>query len=561
MSAEDDRLAVLRSFGVIGARPEDAFDHVTALAADLFDTPIALLALVERDRVWFVSRVGVDTPSVPRADAIWSATVEPHSPAIMVVEDTLLDDETRDHPWVTGQPHVRFMAGAALTTPKGWRLGTLWVMDRSPRPGPTARDLDRLAALAKLAVDQLDLRRSREAAQAAAHAKSEFLANMSHEIRTPLNSIIGFTQVLKRDGSLSAMQLGQLSRVEEAGRSLLTLVNDVLELSKLDSGAVRLKKKPFSPAKLVRDVAALIRPQVVNKGLSLTVDTPTEASRSVIGDPDRLRQVMLNLLSNAVKFTSVGEVALRLRTEPAGQDMRLEIAVEDSGMGIPADQISRLFRRFAQADGSISRRFGGTGLGLAISKQLVEAMGGTIEVESTVKVGSRFLVKLDLPLAPEQAGAIAPVNVDDAAPSARAGALCGKRLLVAEDVTLNQKLVQLILGPLGCTIDFVADGAEALRAVQERDYALVLMDMQMPVLDGIETARAIRGLGGRHVDLPIVALSANVFPEQIARARAAGMNDFVTKPIASEDLIGAVLKWAAPSGDRPEPRQRPGSAG
>ncbi len=395
------------------------------------------------------------------------------------------------------------------------------------------------------------VRAAQRSAEAEATAQAEFLANMSHEIRTPLNSIIGFMQVLRREGGLGEMQLGHVDRVEEAGRNLLKVVDDVLDLSKIGSGTIRLDERAFSPDALVRDGAALIRPQAAEKGLRLEVESGPGAAAMVFGDPDRLRQILLNLLSNAVKFSSRGDVRLRLDATPAGPMLDLAFIIEDDGVGIARDQLPKLFRRFTQADQTIAPRFGGTGLGLAISKRLIEAMNGSIAVESTPDVGSRFIVRVALRLAePERV----PLTAAGAAPRPGpviADTLRDRRLLVADDIQINQRLVEALLAPLGCTVDLVADGVEALRAVQRHDYALVLMDMQMPSLDGIAATRAIRALGARFADLPIVALTGNVFPEEIERARAAGMNDVVTKPIDAERLLAAVVRWASPPAARP----------
>ncbi len=411
-----------------------------------------------------------------------------------------------------------------------------------PASGEPSGWVDIMRDIGLRKVRDIERTAARRAAEDSARAKSDFLANMSHEIRTPLNSIIGFTQVLKRDATLGESQLSQVNRIVEAGRSLLTVVNDVLELSKLESGTLSIAQRVFSPAKLVRDTAALMRPQAADKGLGLVVEIAPDAATSAIGDPDRLRQILLNLLSNAVKFTGAGEVRLKVEARIVGAAIHLAMAVEDNGIGIAPEQIPNLFQRYTQANGSIGRRFGGTGLGLAISKRLAEAMDATIEVESTPKVGSRFLVSLVLPVAAAPAGRGA--SLDRLLEPARMTAMRGKRLLVAEDVAINRKLVQAILSSLGCAVDTVGNGDEALAAVQRQDYALVLMDMEMPELDGLEATRAIRALGGRFAQLPIVALTANVFPEQSDRARAAGMDDLITKPIDADHLIETVVRWS-----------------
>ena len=390
-----------------------------------------------------------------------------------------------------------------------------------------------------------------ERANAAARAKSDFLANMSHELRTPLNSIIGFTHVLVRDDSLGPEHRHQLTRIEEAGRGLLTVVNDVLDFSKLESGGVSLAARPFSPVRLMENLVALVHPQATDKGLSLVVDYPYDRQTLAVGDVDRLRQVLMNLLANAVKFTSRGEVRLALQTRRRDGLAHLAFQVSDTGIGIAPDQIATLFHRFAQADGSISRRFGGTGLGLAISKRLVEAMNGAIQVWSDPGRGATFEVRLSLPIADALPEA-EPASSVKAASGASVGPLPAVRVLVAEDVPVNQELVRLMLAPLGCQVMVVGDGEQALDAAATGGFDLILMDMQMPVLDGLEATRMIRRLDGPVARTPIVALTANVLPEQIERCRRAGMNDHVAKPFVTEDLQSVVLKWA----DRQEGRRR-----
>ena len=400
---------------------------------------------------------------------------------------------------------------------------------------------------------ELELEEAKVAAEAASSAKSDFLANMSHELRTPLNSIIGFTHVLVRDDTLGAAHRHQLMRIEEAGRGLLTVVNDVLDFSRIEQEGVKLSPRPFSPVRLMENLVALIHPQATDRGLSLVVDYPHDRQVLAAGDVDRLRQVLMNLLANAVKFTSRGEVRLALQTRLRDGRVALSFQVSDTGIGIAADQIETLFQRFAQADGSISRRFGGTGLGLAISKRLIEAMDGTVEVWSELGHGSTFEVRLSLPAADALGDGELPVAASPPGEAADGAPRRPLRVLVAEDVPVNQELVRLMLSPLGCEVTVVDNGEQAVDAVGEQTFDLILMDMQMPVLDGLEATRMIRRLGGDAARTPIVALTANVLPDQIERCRRAGMDDHVAKPFITEDLQSAVLKWA----DR---RQAPATA-
>ena len=539
--------------------PGPTFDHLVKLAADLLDVPFAALSLIDRDGVSVKAQVGLDAGFAGGSDLPGADRLSDAEPCI--VSDASLDPRFSDNPLVRGEPNVRFFAGVALLSAEGAVLGTLCAMDRAPRPPPPSRDIGRLQALAALAVDEIQSRHHDRTAladaEATATARSDLLADVSHEMRTPLNGIVGFTTLLKRDGALDPDALRTVERIEEAGRGLLSIVEDALDLSKFESGGVRLDVRPFSASRLVEDAVALMRPDADRKGLGLVLDLSGAPAGPLLGDPDRLRQVLLNLLSNAVKFTEAGAVRVSLAgapeaegSRPDGGSVPLSIAVADSGVGLDRDSIPRLFRRFAQADRTVSRRFGGSGLGLAISKTIVDAMGGSIAVESAPGDGSLFTVSLSLPPA-----TVAPVPARRHGGIPRDG-LRGLAILLAEDAPLNQKLVVQMLMPHGAEVDVVDDGAAALAAVRRRDYALVLMDMEMPVLDGLDATRRIRALGGAFADLPIVALTANVFPEQLDLCREAGMDDHLTKPFSPEDLAATVLRWATPADASLRPRRR-----
>ena len=526
--------------GLAALRSEPALDRVAALAADLFDTPIALLLMFDEGHGRVAAQIGLDDAAVRQG---FPGGPPLSDPVPRAVPDIGLDPLLLRHPVVAAARHARFYAGAPLLSADGTVLGVLCALDAAPRPPPLPRDMGRLEALAALARDAVEGHRALERAEAVAEAKTDLLADVSHELRTPLNGIVGFTQLLKRDGPLAESARLSVERIEEAGRGLLSIVEDALDLARLDTGAVRLDLRPFSAARLVEDAAALVRPEADRKGLALLVDISGASSDPLLGDPDRLRQVLLNLLSNAVKFTEAGTVRASLAVG-AGPDTAVPVtfAVEDSGIGIPHDGIPRLFQRYGQADGSVARQFGGTGLGLAISKTLVEAMGGSIAVASSAGLGARFSVTLSLPRAigprPEK-----PAHHGDH-PSADADGLKGLAILLAEDTPLNQKLVLQMLAPLGAEIDVVSDGAAAVDAVARRGYALVLMDMEMPVLGGLDATRRIRALAGEASAVPIVALTANAFPEHLDLCRTAGMDDHLIKPFSLDGLFAVVLHWA-----------------
>lgn len=372
------------------------------------------------------------------------------------------------------------------------------------------------------------LRDAKEQAEAANRAKSDFLATISHEIRTPLDGVVGFADILLST-ALDDDQSRYARHVRDAGRSLMTIIDDVLDYSRLEAGRLDLRSEPFNIAELVSGAIAIVKRTADQKNLVLSSFVAPEIPPLVAGDADRVRQIALNLLSNAVKFTDHGRIDLTVEPGPGG---RTVFTITDTGIGIPEERQRELFQRFTQ----IERSRGGTGLGLAICRRLVELMGGSVGVRSRAGAGSTFWFAIPLP----PAAALESDGTAAALPKAGPA-----RLLVVEDVTMNRDLVVAMLRAADYAVDAVADGAAAVAAVHRNRYDLVLMDIEMPGMDGLEAARAIRSLPGRSASAPIIALTAAVLPAEIARCTAAGMNGYVGKPVDRRELLEAVHRTLA----------------
>lgn len=799
---EFQRLQSLLDYGVLDTAPEGAFDRLTSLAAQLFDAPMALVSLIDADRQWFKSKLGLDDDETAREHAFCAHAIQMEAHAVMVVEDAKTDARFIDNPFVTDDPHVRFYAGAVLTSPEGHNLGTLCVIDDKPRERPSETELARLKTLAGIVVDELELRRARRIAdqkrrklelaehmsgvghwrlqidtgavtwsdelyrihgvtresfnpalddalaffslddqaaisqliveaiatsqgyefetqirrrdgvvrdvackaacesddgdkvvgligvfqditerkaqeralaaseaqyrliadnvsdlimqydlrgrityvspsvvavtgytaqdllhrpaldfvnpadrseveiavarqfvqasktspspveyrgmrkdgreiwleatpsvsrdpvtgaicgvtdvirdvtarkamerelrdaraeaEAATAVKSEFLANMSHELRTPLTSIVGFTRLVEAQPELSGVSRGFVERISYASQALLSTVNDVLDFSKLEAGQVTIEPQAVDVAKLCRNALDLFAPQAGAKDLALAFENSAPEGLVVSLDPDRTRQVLLNLLGNAVKFSASGGVTLRL----AHEGERLRIEVLDSGPGLTPEQQVRLFQRFADVDGSLSRKNGGTGLGLSICKGLIEAMGGEIGAASQRGKGSRFWFEVPAEaVEPQLATAIdARLGPGDAAGS-------GAQVLVVDDHSANRELVRLFLSGVGVEVTAVESGRSAIDAAGAGTFDAILMDLNMPGMDGVTACRSIREGNGPNATTPILAFTASAEHEiDLPALTAAGFDGVVTKPVDPGALIAAVARATA----------------
>lgn len=529
---ETERLAALRRYNILDTLPEDAFDDATRLVSYICGVPIAHISFIDENRHWFKSEIGVGVSEVPREISFCRYTILESE--MVEIEDTHLNERFKDDPNVTGGFKVRFYAGVPLTTPDGYNIGTICAIDHvSKKLDKSQRNA--LSIVAKHVINQLELRTKnielnaqRKIAKRAVLAKDSFLANMSHEIRTPLNAIIGFTDLLAQT-KLDIIQRDYIESVQIAGENLLLIVNDILDLSKIESGNLAIDEQPFHLKKTLKHIYDLLKvkvPENVEFNLFLDADMP----EIVIGDQGRLNQILVNLTGNALKFTQEGEVTVSVKkVEETDEAYLLRFSVKDTGIGIEEAKLKTIFERFTQAEESTTRRFGGTGLGLNIVKQLVELQNSEIKVKSREGRGSEFFFTL----AYKKASDIETV------PEAFSGSNLGKlKILLCEDNVLNQKLVKSVIYNFGFELDIAENGEAGIDLLSKNEYDLILMDLQMPVKDGYQTTQYIRN--EMKLTIPIIAMTAHSLVGEQELCYNMGMDAYVPKPFKQAALLETI---------------------
>ncbi len=411
---------------------------------------------------------------------------------------------------------------------------------RRTRPNGTVLDIrsDPMpdGSLIQTYTDITELARAKELAEAAARAKASFLATMSHEIRTPLSGVIGAARLLSRT-EIGGDQRDFLDTITLCSESLLVVINDILEYSRFESAGVSVEEAPCDPAQIIRAAFLVARPEAVAKGLKFEIEGVDSLPPGILTDGKRLRQALINYLGNSVKFTQTGSVIIRTDILDGEVGRMLRFTVSDTGIGIPPEAVDRLFREFSQVDGSITRRFGGSGLGLAITRRIAEALGGSVGLRSTMGQGSEFWIEIPLKEA--------DINTCDLPERALEVATRALRILVAEDVPTNQLIIGATLRSLGHHPIMVSNGKQALEQIEKQSFDLVMLDMQMPEMDGLEATRRIRAMGYDSSRLPIMAITANGFDSDKEACRLAGMDGFVAKPFDPLDVAREINRLSA----------------
>ncbi len=574
---EAARLCDLHRYEILDTAPEPAFDRLTVLVSRLFDAPIALVSLVDEDRVWFKSICGLDFREAAREASFCAYAITQNE--VFVVPDATLHPRFAEHPLVTGPLAIRFYAGAPLVTPRGHRIGTLSVFDFKARAPLSEQETAVLCDLAAVTVSEIELRHNRrhlearvaertaalqavqrdlravkEEAERANNAKSEFLARMSHELRTPMNAILGFSQLMQLDDGLAAAHQCAVEQIYKAGRHLLGLIDEVLDISRIETGDLRLDIRPVELGSTLRECIALVTPLASSRGIAWE-SSCLDGERWVMADAQRVRQVLINLLTNAVKYNRPFGRVLLSCVAHRGEPDRLCVRVSDTGVGLNPEDVARLFvpfERLGAEHGSVQ----GTGLGLALSKRLVEAMDGKLRAESAVGQGSTFTLELpgmgqDGPFVGQAAGfpgVDVPLEELSVALCAEPAQIRRHTVLYVEDNTSNLDLMRRIFSMRpGLRLVSAVNGLTGLEEAREQRPELILLDVQLPDLLGDQVLEQLRA-DARTAGIPVVVISAGAMPEQITRLLDAGARSYVTKPINVPGLLNMLDEEFASAG-------------
>ena len=532
---EDKRLKKLDFYAILDTIPEETFDDLTRLASDILKVPIALISLLDKDRQWFKSRVGLEVEQTSRSISFCQYAIIDND--IFEIKDALQDIRFKDNPLVKGDPNIRFYAGVPLTDDEGYNIGTLCLIDRKPRI-LTDKERDSLRRLSRTVIRLIQYRKEKLELEMISQLKDDFLSNMSHEIRTPMHAIMGFSNLLS-ESFLSIEQRKNVNIITMASANLLNILNNILFVSKLESGRLKLDIRSINLEKAMKQITELHQVNADAKGIKLILKYDYDIPECVMGDITRITQVFGNLISNAIKFTEAGSITFSGESKSISENQALILfQVSDTGIGIPRDNLEMIFERFIQAEMHAMKKYEGAGLGLGIAKELSELMGGSISVKSTVGQGTTFSV--EIPFEISDSGQIIEQDTQLTINSNKKNGLKGINILVVEDNNFNQKFVEILLRKNGGKYEFANNGKEAVNLLKKNEYDVVLLDLQMPEMNGYQTCEFIRN--ELELAVPIIGCSAYSSIKEKTKCLALGMNDYITKPFLENILINSILE-------------------
>ncbi|EKR64243.1 GHKL domain protein [Leptospira weilii str. 2006001853] len=544
---EKERLDALHSYRIINTIPEEKFDSLTQIAAYICDSPFVLISLIDTNRLWFKSKIGMNISEIPRDISFCQYTIIQDE--IFEIENALKDERFQNNPFVLGPPYIRFYAGTPLKTPEGFNVGTLCVFDTEPKSLNSRQKMilkvlsDQVIANFELIKKNRELVLVHEKKEEFQKSKSQFFANMSHEIRTPVHGILGVTGLLS-ETKLQPEQKEYVDIIRRNGNLLLNLLNDILDFSKLESSHMKIEIIAFDLMDLLRDVFYLFETYAKRKNLEFKMVGDQPSSLIISTDPNRLKQILVNLVSNAFKFTEKGSVSIEFEFDIKSDSKQcdIRIRVKDTGIGIPEQKLKELFQAYTQMDTSVSRKYGGTGLGLAISKGLAEMMNFKLTAQSVINRGSVFEISGRIPLAERS-----EVNFElkKLNPDTNGTSIQDLRILVAEDNETNQMLIKKVLEKLGYEPVIVSNGIEALHHIETKGTDVFFLDIQMPELSGIETAKILTQHTNQSIRPYIIAMTANASQEDKEECLASGINEYISKPFRKEEIADLLNHFIA----------------